>query len=208
MSGARIEETPADPGAKPEPTTAPAPPREARPVPGPDGRPGTPPEGRRVPPELPAETAGTEQELLVRHALWGIAPKQRAVLVLRYFEDLSVEETAAALGCSTGNVKSQSARGRRTRAGRARRTGPVDHRPHTVDRDASRRAPGTGDTAGRQARSDVRPRRRPEWVPSAARPQSPRQGVPAPPPSEKKAPSATAPRSLPPTTVTSDEGVR
>lgn len=63
------------------------------------------------PPERPAETAGTEQEMLVRHALSGIAPKQRAVLVLRYFEDLSVEETAAALGCSTGNVKSQSARG-------------------------------------------------------------------------------------------------
>lgn len=62
-------------------------------------------------PEVPAETAGTEQEMLIRHALSGIAPKQRAVLVLRYFEDLSVEETAAALGCSTGNVKSQSARG-------------------------------------------------------------------------------------------------
>ncbi|ANN21039.1 RNA polymerase subunit sigma-24 [Amycolatopsis orientalis] len=62
-------------------------------------------------PELPAETAGNEQEMLVRHALSGIAPKQRAVLVLRYFEDLSVEETAATLGCSTGNVKSQSARG-------------------------------------------------------------------------------------------------
>jgi RNA polymerase sigma-70 factor (sigma-E family) len=62
-------------------------------------------------PELPTEQAGSEQEMLVRHALSGVAPKQRAVLVLRFFDDLSVEETAAALGCSTGTVKSQSSRG-------------------------------------------------------------------------------------------------
>jgi len=63
------------------------------------------------PPETPAEQSGNEHEMLVRHALATVAPKQRAVLVLRYFNDLSVEDTAAALGCSTGTVKSQSARG-------------------------------------------------------------------------------------------------
>ena len=44
-------------------------------------------------------------------ALRDVPPGQRAVLVLRYWEDLSVEQTAAALGKSVGNVKSQSSRG-------------------------------------------------------------------------------------------------
>ncbi len=44
-------------------------------------------------------------------ALRQVPARQRAVLVLRYWEDLSIEQTAAALNCSTGNVKSQSARG-------------------------------------------------------------------------------------------------
>ena len=35
---------------------------------------------------------------------------QRAVLVLRYFEDLTEAQTAAALGCSVGTVKSQASR--------------------------------------------------------------------------------------------------
>ena len=35
---------------------------------------------------------------------------QRAVVVLRYLEDLSIEQTAAILGCSAGTVKSQTAR--------------------------------------------------------------------------------------------------
>jgi RNA polymerase sigma factor (sigma-70 family) len=44
-------------------------------------------------------------------ALAAVAPRQRAALVLRIWEDLSVEDTAKAMGCSTGTVKSQLARG-------------------------------------------------------------------------------------------------
>jgi RNA polymerase sigma factor (sigma-70 family) len=40
-----------------------------------------------------------------------VPPKQRAVLVMRFFEGLDVTGAAQALGCSEGNVKSQTARG-------------------------------------------------------------------------------------------------
>ena len=49
-----------------------------------------------------------------RDAMWRIVqtlpPKQRAAVVLRYYEDLSEADTAAILGCSIGNVKSQTSR--------------------------------------------------------------------------------------------------
>jgi RNA polymerase sigma-70 factor (sigma-E family) len=48
---------------------------------------------------------------VVRTALLAVPPKQRAVVVLRYFDDLSVAETAQVMRCSEGTVKSQTARG-------------------------------------------------------------------------------------------------
>ena len=64
------------------------------------------------PPERPVGAGDdAEQRMLVQAALASVPPRQRAVLVLRYWNDMSVEETAAALGCSTGTVKSQAARG-------------------------------------------------------------------------------------------------
>ena len=45
---------------------------------------------------------------MVLEALATLAPKGRAVVVLRYWADMIVEQVAAALACLPGNVKSQS----------------------------------------------------------------------------------------------------
>lgn len=58
-----------------------------------------------------------EERDAVLHALGHIGPRQRATLVLRFWEDLSIEQTAHILGCSTGTVRSQTARGLATLRG-------------------------------------------------------------------------------------------
>ncbi|MFN8168687.1 MAG: SigE family RNA polymerase sigma factor [Candidatus Nanopelagicales bacterium] len=64
-----------------------------------------------VPETAYADESGTSDSRdELRRALAGLGPSQRAIVVLRYWDGLSVEETAEAVGCSTGNVKSQSAR--------------------------------------------------------------------------------------------------
>ena len=55
--------------------------------------------------ERPTPPDSPENRLVLLQALAALAPRQRAVLVLRYWEDLSIEETAALLRCSAGTVK-------------------------------------------------------------------------------------------------------
>ncbi len=61
-----------------------------------------------VVPDTRRETPPGEHRLMIEAALAGLAPRQRAVLVLRYFEDLTETQTATALGISVGTVKSQA----------------------------------------------------------------------------------------------------
>jgi RNA polymerase sigma-70 factor (sigma-E family) len=59
----------------------------------------------------PAAVASPEVRMVVLEALGTLPAKMRVVVVMRYWADLSVEQVADLLGCSPGNVKSQSARG-------------------------------------------------------------------------------------------------
>ncbi len=79
----------------------------------------------RVPEDLHADLAGRpgaghpgavqqqgpEERQALLDALGRLGPRQRAVIVLRYWLDLSEAETAASLNCSVGTVKSQASRG-------------------------------------------------------------------------------------------------
>ncbi|MFJ9737544.1 SigE family RNA polymerase sigma factor [Streptomyces sp. NPDC101166] len=62
-------------------------------------------------PDVPDRQTDSDTGLMVRAALGRLAPRQRAVLVLRYWEDLSVAATAELLGMRESTVKSHTARG-------------------------------------------------------------------------------------------------
>ncbi|MCD4534905.1 SigE family RNA polymerase sigma factor [Nocardioides sp. cx-169] len=60
------------------------------------------------PPETGRADGDAEQREDLRRALLELAPRQRAVVVLRYYEDLTEAQTAEALGVTVGTVKSQA----------------------------------------------------------------------------------------------------
>jgi RNA polymerase sigma-70 factor (sigma-E family) len=63
-------------------------------------------------PDLPGPDQATAYDVreAVLQALAGLSRRQRAVVVLRYYEDLSEAEIAHVLGCSAGTVKSAASR--------------------------------------------------------------------------------------------------
>ncbi len=75
------------------------------------------PKGRRLelltdePPESArAPSGGPEDRMVLWPHVCSLPPRQRAVVVLRYYEDLSEAQIADVLGCSRGNVKSTAHR--------------------------------------------------------------------------------------------------
>ena len=63
------------------------------------------PEQAAAVPDISAET-----RLSLQQALRALPPGKRAVLALRYFEDLSETQVASILGCSVGTVRSQTSK--------------------------------------------------------------------------------------------------
>ncbi|WP_328701494.1 SigE family RNA polymerase sigma factor [Amycolatopsis pittospori] len=65
-----------------------------------------------APPERTAPTGYDSHDRIdLERVLSGLTPRQRAMVVLRFLEDLSVAEVASLLGVAEGTVKSQTARG-------------------------------------------------------------------------------------------------
>jgi RNA polymerase sigma-70 factor (sigma-E family) len=69
---------------------------------------------KEIPTEVVPERPVADEPFELRHvvvtAVLSLPPGQRAVVVLRYFDDLSEADVADAMGCSVGTVKSQASK--------------------------------------------------------------------------------------------------
>jgi RNA polymerase sigma-70 factor (sigma-E family) len=65
-------------------------------------------------PDRPGRGEDHDTAMDLRSALASLPPRQRATLVLRFYCDLNIEQTAHVLSCSSGTVKSQTAKGLRS----------------------------------------------------------------------------------------------
>jgi RNA polymerase sigma-70 factor (sigma-E family) len=61
-------------------------------------------------PDGAAASPSSDLRMTLLAALSELPPRARAVVVLRFWDDLSIDQTAEALGCSAGTVKAQSSR--------------------------------------------------------------------------------------------------
>jgi len=61
-------------------------------------------------PPIADQADGIGRGIDIRRALASLPPRQRAVLALRYLDDMSEVQTAQLLGCSVGTVKSQASK--------------------------------------------------------------------------------------------------
>ena len=68
-------------------------------------------QSRDVVPEVAVVVADSTETITVLAAVRALPPRQRAAVILCYWEDRSIEETAEALGVTAGTVKSQCSKG-------------------------------------------------------------------------------------------------
>jgi RNA polymerase sigma-70 factor (sigma-E family) len=61
-------------------------------------------------PSVADRTGAIDERSVLVAALMELPPRQRAVVVLRYWDGLTESQAAAVLGCSVGNIKSQASR--------------------------------------------------------------------------------------------------
>ncbi|MEH1026797.1 SigE family RNA polymerase sigma factor [Micromonospora profundi] len=165
------------------------------------------------PTEVLPERAGVDEieQQLDRDLLWRhlkeLPNRQRAVLVLRYYEDMSEAQTAAMLDISPGTVKSQASRALATLRRRIGSATPdlVDDAARQAQGDAARQvqgeAAGTGRTArtgtGRPAGAGAPGRRIPAATPrvdAAARSRADAAARPRPDAIDRDAPRPAVPR--------------